>query len=69
MKRYPLLYRGWTIEGRGGFITIRHFLAEKGGSRFWDFELRALKKRIDAIEEGRLEMSDIPELFKKPLYI
>jgi len=61
-------YRGWEIEGVGGYCTIRHFWADKGGRAFWMFLLREVKATIDGLEDGSITWDSIEAFYRRPLY-
>ncbi|MFH1602718.1 MAG: hypothetical protein ABIH03_02300 [Pseudomonadota bacterium] len=67
--RAPCEYRGWTIEGVGGFCTVRHWWAEKGDQAFHDFRFSGLLDEIDALENGLKQFSDIHPIFRQAAYI
>lgn len=60
-------YKGWKIEGYGGFCTIRHFWASKDNLSFWQCKLYETKNCIDQLENG-LKFSRIKPIYHKPLY-
>lgn len=59
-------YRGWLIEGIGGFCTIRRYEATNpvNDKWLWAFKLRDVARLINDHEEGR----EIPALHSRPLY-
>lgn len=67
-RRTPCAYRGWSIRGVGGFVTCRHFWAEKGERAFNDYKLRDMLAEIDALESGELAWKDIDDYRKRALY-
>ena len=62
------VYKGWVIDGVGGFCTIRHFWARHGSRSFWRFRLRDVKETIDRIEGDPSEYERIPKLYREALY-
>lgn len=61
-------YKGWEIEGVGGFCTIQHFWAKKDGLAFWRFKLKEAKMSIDYLEKG-MAFEVLEPLYRKSLYI
>jgi hypothetical protein len=62
-------YKGWQILTCGGHITMKRFEGFKDGRLLWRFKLRELKALIDQIESGDQVYDQLPELYRKPLYI
>ena len=66
-KRQPdgsYLYNGWRIEGEGGFITLRRFVASKGELSVWGERLKDILPRCDALDHGE----PVGELYLRSLY-
>ena len=59
-------HNDWTISSRGGFITVKHFVANNnnGLPSHWAFRLKDCKVLCDKRDAGE----EIDELFLEPLY-
>jgi hypothetical protein len=62
-------YKGWEILTCGGHITMKRFEGFKDGRMLWCFKLKELKALIDQTESGDQVYDQLPELYRKPLYI
>ena len=67
-RRTPCEYRGWHLEGVGGFLTSRHFWAKQNGRSFHNDTLHDLVEEVDALENGTLVWGDIDEYRKTALF-
>lgn len=68
MKVRIYRYKGWEIEGVGGFCTTRRFQATKKEKTFWMFKLKEVKAQIDLLEYGIPFKVSVPRLYRQPLY-
>ncbi len=69
MEQGKRQFRGWEIEGVGGFCTIRHFVCTKNNQWFWRFKLKEAKETINVLEDNRLALNELSPIYLKSLYI
>ena len=62
-------YKGWEIEGIGGFCTVRRFTATKDDKTFWMFKLKEVKAQIVLLEYGIPFELSVRPLYRQPLYV
>ena len=69
MEKGKRQFRGWEIEGIGGFCTIRRFVCIKDNQWFWRFKLKEAKETINDLVENRITLHDLSPIYTKSLYI